>query len=86
MNALVKFSGPDFDAAVRVVREQGVQPRHKPYGRKKADCTPEQWAAHLEHPKRIVIRPTPPALRKPDGRIDWAEVRRVTVVEFVDYH
>jgi plasmid maintenance system killer protein len=46
----------------------------------------EQWAADLEHPKRIIIRPTPPAPRKPDGRIDWAEVRRVTVVEFVDYH
>lgn len=43
-----KFTGKDFDAAVRVIRERGVQPQHKPYGRKKADCTPEQWAAHLE--------------------------------------
>jgi hypothetical protein len=38
----------EFDDAVRVIRQRGVQPRHKPYGRKKANCTPEQWAAHLE--------------------------------------
>lgn len=45
-----------------------------------------QWAGDLDHPKRIVIRPTPPVPKKPDGGIDWHEVRRVTVVEIVDYH
>ena len=37
-----------FDAAVQVIRDRGVKPQHKPFGRKKADCTAEQWAAHLE--------------------------------------
>lgn len=46
----------------------------------------EQWAGDLEHPKRIVVRPTTPAPRKPDGGVDWAAVRSVTIVEFVDYH
>lgn len=42
------FAGSLFDASVRVIRSRGVQPQHKPYGLKKADCTAEQWAAHLE--------------------------------------
>lgn len=43
-----KSNVQSFDAAVQKIRRAGVQPRHKPYGRRKADCTPEQWAAHLE--------------------------------------
>ena len=41
-------AGSLFDAAVRAIRSRGVKPQHKPCGRKKADCTAEQWAAHLE--------------------------------------
>jgi hypothetical protein len=37
-----------FDQEVAAIRQRGVQPRHKPYGRKKSQCTAEQWAAHLE--------------------------------------
>ena len=44
------------------------------------------WAASLVQPKRIVIRPTPPIPTKDDGGVDWREVRKVTVVEIVDYH
>lgn len=46
----------------------------------------EFWAGDLEHPLRIIIRPTPPVPRKPDGGVEWALVQRITVVEFVDYH
>jgi len=37
-----------FDSEVAAIRMAGVKPRHKPYGRLKAECTPRQWAAHLE--------------------------------------
>lgn len=80
----VEFDDPKLQRVAedskRLVRQYGA------IGAKRTHNRPAQWAADLEHPKRIVIRPTPPAPRKPDGRIDWAEVRRVTVVEFVDYH
>jgi len=42
------MSEREFDNAVAVAREAGVKPRHKPYGKNKLNCTPEQWAAHLE--------------------------------------
>ena len=38
----------DFDASVRAIRLRGVDPIHKPCGKRKADCTPLQWAMHLE--------------------------------------
>lgn len=37
-----------FDNDVKVLRAAGVQAIHKPYGKAKADCTPLQWAQHLE--------------------------------------
>lgn len=37
-----------FDAMVAALRSGGIAPKHKPYGKHKADCTPEEWAAHLE--------------------------------------
>ncbi len=36
-----------FDAEVKRLRSIGVAP--KCISRKKADCTPEQWAAHREY-------------------------------------
>lgn len=38
----------DFNAQVAAIRARGIAPRHKRFGTKKTDCTPEQWAAHLE--------------------------------------
>lgn len=38
----------DFDARVAAIRAIGVRPQHKPYGKNKTDCTPVQWASHLE--------------------------------------
>lgn len=46
----------------------------------------EQWAADLDQPYRLVIRPTPPVPRLADGGVDWPEVSSVTVVEITDYH
>ena len=37
-----------FDFEVSAIRAGGIKPRHKPYGLNKAQCTPIQWAAHLE--------------------------------------
>lgn len=37
-----------FDREVVAIRASGIAPRHKPFGKNKADCTPEEWAAHLE--------------------------------------
>jgi len=45
-----------------------------------------QWASDLEHPLRLIVRPTPPIPRRGDGGIVWREVVRVTVVEIDDYH
>jgi len=36
-----------FDDRVALVRQRGIIP--KCIRRKKADCTPEQWAAHREY-------------------------------------
>lgn len=38
-----------FDERVRQIRASGIKPKHKPFGKKKADCTAEQWAAHREY-------------------------------------
>lgn len=38
-----------FDERVQQIRAAGIKPKHKPYGKKKADCTAEQWAAHQEY-------------------------------------
>lgn len=37
-----------FDSKVAAIRTAGIKPRHKPYGKLKAECRPEEWAAHLE--------------------------------------
>lgn len=44
------------------------------------------FAADLDHPYRLIVRPTPPVPRMPDDSIDWTRVRAVTVVEVFDYH
>lgn len=54
----------DFDAKVAAIRASGISPKHKPYGKKKADCTPEQWAAHQEYFK---ARYQDPVLRLAHG-------------------
>ena len=46
----------------------------------------ECWAADVGHPCRIVVKPTPPVPRLPDGGVDWQEVTRVTVIGLWDYH
>lgn len=45
-----------------------------------------QWAADAGHPKRVIVRPTPPAPMHDDGGHDWDASNRVTVVSVVDYH
>lgn len=47
----------EFDAEVAEIRRQGVCPKHKPYGKNKADCTPHEWAAHLEYRKKRLEDP-----------------------------
>lgn len=49
-----------FDERVAKVRAAGIRPKHRPYGKKKADCTAEQWAAHLEY---LAARYRDPELR-----------------------
>lgn len=44
-------------------------------------------AVDLEHPYRLVFRPTAdPSPKKPDGGLDWTRVESITVIEMVDYH
>lgn len=46
-----------------------------------------QLAVDVEHPRRLVFRPTSnPAPAKPDGGLDWKAVESVTVIEIEDYH
>lgn len=44
------------------------------------------WAADVGHPRRLLIRASPPVPMKRDGGVHWAEVRRVSIVGIVDYH
>jgi proteic killer suppression protein len=46
-----------------------------------------QLAIHLKQPLRLIFEPAdePPAL-KPDGGIDWSNVRVIRVLEIIDYH
>lgn len=48
----------------------------------RAEC----WAAHLDEPHRLIIRPAEPVPRLDDGGIDWNAVTRVVVVSIEDYH
>lgn len=36
-----------FDEHVRALRDKGIKPRCT--GKKKYECTPEEWAAHREY-------------------------------------
>lgn len=47
---------------------------------------PEQVAADLDGPYRLVIRPTEPVPRDAHGGVDWDSVRTVSVVEITNYH
>ena len=44
----MSLSHQQFDAEVAAIRAAGVIPRHKPCGLVKSQCTPAQWAQHLE--------------------------------------
>jgi proteic killer suppression protein len=46
-----------------------------------------QFAVALEHPFRLVLEPAdePPAW-KDDGGFDWNRIRKIRVLEVVDYH
>lgn len=46
-----------FDEEVAAIRRRGVSPKHKPFGKNKADCTPGEWAAHLEYRKKRLEDP-----------------------------
>lgn len=45
-----------------------------------------QLACDVKHPLRIVFRPNEPALRLPDGGLDWTKITEIEVLEIVDYH
>jgi proteic killer suppression protein len=46
-----------------------------------------QLAADLDHPRRLIFRPTTPSrCLKADGGLDWAAVDSITVIEIADYH
>ena len=48
---------------------------------------PGQLAVDVDHPYRLVFRPTAdPSPKKPDGGLDWTQVESITVIEIVDYH
>jgi len=44
-------------------------------------------AVDLVHPRRLVVEPAhDPVPTKADGGLDWPEVKRIVIVEIVDYH
>ncbi len=46
-----------------------------------------QVAAHLTGNFRLIIQPADaPMPRLPDGGMDWASIKQITVLEVVDYH
>ncbi len=46
-----------------------------------------QLALHLVHPQRLVFEPAdnPPSVKEDEG-IDWPRVKKVRILEIVDYH
>ena len=46
----------------------------------------EQFSADLDHPYRLIARPTEPVPRDGQGGVDWGSVGAVTIVEIADYH
>ena len=46
-----------------------------------------QLSLDLDHPHRLIIEPADnPIPRKPDGGLDWSEVRSVRIVGVADTH
>jgi proteic killer suppression protein len=46
-----------------------------------------QLAVDLVYPRRLVFEPDHnPRPEKPDGGLEWRKVKRVIVIEIVDYH
>ena len=46
-----------------------------------------QLAVDLVHPRRLVFEPDhDPVPEKPDGGLDWQQVKRVIIIDIVDYH
>lgn len=46
-----------------------------------------QLAIDVHHPRRLVFQPTvQPPPEMDSGRLDWAAVESVTILEIVDYH
>jgi proteic killer suppression protein len=46
-----------------------------------------QLAVDVKHPQRIVFEPADdPVPRALDGGLDWKRVKRIKIVEVVDYH
>jgi len=46
-----------------------------------------QFAVDLQHPRRLIFEPAEsPVPRKPDGGVDGTKVRRIRILEVVDYH
>jgi proteic killer suppression protein len=44
-------------------------------------------AVDLVHPDRLVFKPADdPPPRKPDGGLDWTQVRSIEIVGIGDYH
>lgn len=45
------------------------------------------FAVDLEHPFRLIFEPADdPPSRKEDGGYDWGRIRKIMVLEVVDYH
>jgi proteic killer suppression protein len=46
-----------------------------------------QFALDLHGGHRLIFKPTQqPPPQKPDGSIDWSQVKDVTILEAIDYH
>lgn len=45
-----------------------------------------QLALDLDHPYRLLFRPTDATEPRPGGGLDWTKVTSVTITAIVDYH
>ncbi len=45
-----------------------------------------QLSVDLEHPYRLLFEPEPPPPLKPDGGLDWKQVRSLIICEVEDTH
>jgi len=78
----IKVRIAELHASSTMLDLRSLPGRWHPLVADRAEC----WAAHLDGPYRLIIRPVEPVPRLGDGGVDWSAVTRVAVTSIENYH